>query len=70
MSQQPEPTVQRRYHTIGWDAYDQKAGLTFGELRKLVQETMREDMDDDAKVRADVDWFGRIRQLRIEEVPR
>lgn len=65
-----EPTVERGPLTIGWNAIDPKAGMTFGELRKLVQETMRENVEDDTPVFATTRWSGRVRQLRIEEVPK
>lgn len=65
-----EPTVERGPLTIGWNAIDPKAGMTFGELRKLVQETMRENVDDDAHVFAFVGWSRQVRQLSIDEVPK
>jgi hypothetical protein len=46
-----------------------KIGLTLGELRVLVQNAMRLDMSDNAIVKHEPSWSGKLVGLKIEEVP-
>jgi hypothetical protein len=52
---------------VGWNAEDPKRGMTFRELREIVQQAMRVGVSDDALVRVKVGWGGQTQQLRVEE---
>lgn len=62
-------TYGRQPHTranLWLDAADKKAGLTLGELRTILQEAMRADMGDGARVRVSIGWSRQIQRIEIE----
>ena len=56
----------QRTMNLWYDANNKKAGLTLGELRTIVQEAMRADMGDGAKVRVSVGWRRQIERIELE----
>jgi hypothetical protein len=52
---------------IGWNAEDQKKGMTLEELRDFV-DSLPMDMDYKARVRVTIGWGGQVRIMRVEEV--
>lgn len=50
-------------------ALDRKYGMTFGELRKFVQEAMRSDTPDSNVVRIESTWRQSIKVIEVDNQP-
>lgn len=53
--------------TVGWNAIDQKAGMTFGELRQMVSEALKVNMNDGARVRVRLGWGQQVKALIVDD---
>jgi hypothetical protein len=52
---------------VGWNAEDQKLGMTFDELLEIVEQAKKVGLPGGARVKVKVGWSGQTQQLRIEE---
>lgn len=52
--------------TIVATAADPRHGMTFGELRRFVQNGMRHDVPDGARVRMVATWRSSIKSLEVK----
>lgn len=55
-------TVSRNQH-----ADDPKKGMTFGELRSFVQESLRYSISDEATLRIKIGWKSQIQSMEVTD---